>query len=137
LRQSVVDFTGLKQVLIRFKADGFPKVADCLVNPAFPTECDTEIVVGVGMIRFQPDGFPKLADGLFSLAFLVEGGTEVEVRNIIFLRDLERMAEKDFTVLPITKLLPRHRDAQNHRRHACALFQLSCFRNIAAAMNRR
>ena len=66
--------------------------------------------MGLGIIRLQADGFLKFADGLVGLAFLIEGGAEVEVCNVIILRDFEHLPEKGFTVLPITKLLPRQRE---------------------------
>ena len=72
--------------------------------------------MGVGVIRFQADGFLELADRLVGLAFLVEGDAEVVVREVIVLRDFERMPEQGFTVLPITKLLPRQRQAEDDRR---------------------
>ena len=72
--------------------------------------------MGVGVIRFQADGFLVLADRLVGLAFLVEGGAEVVVREVIVLRDFERMPEKGFTVLPIPELLPRQRQAEDDRR---------------------
>ena len=87
-----------------------------LVDLAFLDEGDAEVVVGLGVIRFQADGFLVLADRLVDLAFLVEGGAEVVVREVIVLRDFERMPEQGFTVLPITDLLPRQRQAEDDRR---------------------
>ena len=72
--------------------------------------------MGFNAIRFQADGFLVLADGLVDLAFLLEGGAEVIVRDVIVLRDCKRMPEEGLTVLPITELLPRQRQAQDDRR---------------------
>ena len=102
--------------VIRFEADGFLVLADGLVDLAFLAEGGAEVVVGIGVIRFEADGFLKLADRLLGLAFLKEGVAEVVVRDVIILRDFERMTEKGLTVLPITKLLPRQRHAENHCR---------------------
>ena len=102
--------------VIRFQADGFLELADRLVGLAFLVEGGAEVVVGVGVIGFQADGFLELADRLVGLAFLVEGDAEVVVREVIVLRDCERMPEKGFTVLPIPELLPRQPEAQDDRR---------------------
>ena len=82
---------------------------------AFLVEGDAEVVVGEGVIRFEADGFLELADRLVDLAFLLEGVAEDVVRDVIVLRDFERMPEKGFTVLPITDLLPRQRQAEDDR----------------------
>ena len=55
---------------IGFQADGFLKLADCLVDLAFPEQGGAEVVIGLGKIGFQADGFLKLADGFVNLAFL-------------------------------------------------------------------
>ena len=65
--------------VIRFEADGFLKLADRLVNPAFLVEGDAKVVVGLGVIRFEAEGFLKLADGLVGPAFLDEGVAEIIV----------------------------------------------------------
>ena len=63
--------------------------------------------MGNGKIGFQADGFLILPDRLVDLAFLVESEAEIVVREVIVLRDFQRMPEKGFTVLPIPQLLPR------------------------------
>ena len=102
--------------VIRFQADGFLVLADPLVDLAFLDDGDAEVVVGQGVIRFQADGFLELPNRLVNLAFLVEGAAEVEVREVIVLRDFERMPEQGFTVLPMPELLPRQRQAEDDRR---------------------
>src|ERR1035441_7002677 len=77
----------------RFQVKGFLVLAGRLVNMASPDEGVGEVVVGVGFIWVQTEGFLELADRLVNLAFLVEGKAKAAVREVIVLRDFERMPE--------------------------------------------
>src|SRR5208282_5555910 len=101
--------------VIGFQADGILELADRLVDSAFLVEGGAEVVVSLGLIRFQADRFLELADGLVDSAFLAEGHAEVVVREVIVLRDFERMPEKSFTVFPMPELLLCQPDAKDDR----------------------
>ena len=102
--------------LIRFQPEGFPEYANRLINLAFLDEGDAEVVVGEGVIRFQANclWYWRIASSIWP--FIVERDAEAVMRDVIVLRDLERVPEKGFTVLPIPELLPRQRQAEDDRR---------------------
>jgi hypothetical protein len=99
----------------RVEAEGFPQVLDRLAHFASLAQDRAEVDECLGVIRFEAEGFLELPGRLLELAFLAEGGAEVVVGAVIALRDRDRMPEQGFTVLPITKLLPRHGQAEDHR----------------------
>ena len=101
---------------IRLAAEGFLKLVDGLVGLAKVEIGETKVVVAFGSNRIDTNGFLKMTEGLVYLAFVENGITQVIVREIIVLRNGERMAEQRFIILPISKLLPRHCQTENDRR---------------------
>ena len=73
--------------------DGFLEVADRFVGLAFLVEGNPEVVMSDGVIRFQPDGLLVQAECLVDLAVLEDGLSKVVVRDMVVLRDCQRMPE--------------------------------------------